>query len=154
MARAPGLRAAHDREPLRPHARAAGAPLRAAMSPYPLILLGVLLNAAAQLLLKAGTNAVGRFAFDAGSLVPVAARLAFEPHIPAGCACYAVSLVAWLMGLSRLAVRIAYPLLSLGYVINAAAAWYLFGESLTFMRLAGIGLIIAGGFPAAAPRRR
>src|SRR5204862_1606983 len=92
MAGSPGLRAAHDREPLRPHAGAAGAPLRAAMSPYPLILLGVGLNAAAQLLLKAGTNAVGRFAFDAGSLVPVAARLAFEPHILAGCACYAVSL--------------------------------------------------------------
>jgi len=116
------------------------------MSPYPLILLGVGLNAAAQLLLKAGTNAVGRFAFDAGSLVPVAARLAFEPHILAGCACYAVSLVVWIMGLSRIEVSIAYPLLSLGYVINAAAAWYLFGESLTVMRVAGIGLIIAGVF--------
>ena len=116
------------------------------MSPYPLILLGVLLNAAAQLLLKAGTNAVGRFAFTTDSLVPVAARLAFEPHIVAGCACYAVSLVVWIMGLSRVEVSIAYPLLSLGYVINAAAAWYLFGESLTVMRLAGIAFIIFGVF--------
>lgn len=114
------------------------------MSPYPLILLGVLLNAAAQLLLKAGTNAVGRFAFDAGSLVPVATRLAFEPHILAGCACYAVSLVVWIMGLSRIEVSIAYPLLSLGYVINALGAWYLFGESLTFARIAGIGFIVLG----------
>src|SRR3954467_15313755 len=59
---------------------------------------------------------------------------------------YAVSLVVWIMGLSRIEVSIAYPLLSLGYVINAAAAWYLFGESLTVMRVAGIGLIIAGVF--------
>jgi multidrug transporter EmrE-like cation transporter len=116
------------------------------MNPYTLIFVGVLLNAAAQLLLKAGTNAVGRFAFTADNIVPVATRLAFEPHIVAGCACYAVSLVVWIMGLSRVPVSIAYPLLSLGYVINAAAAWYVFGEALNAVRLAGIALIVAGVF--------
>lgn len=111
---------------------------------YSLILSGVLLNATAQLLLKAGTNAVGRFEFAAHNIVPVAARVAFEPHILAGMACYAVSLVVWIMGLSRVEVSIAYPLLSLGYVINAVAAWYLFGESVGAMRIAGIGFIIVG----------
>ena len=113
---------------------------------YPLIFTGVLLNALGQLLLKAGTNAVGRFDFVSANLVPVATRLAFEPHIVAGVACYAVSLVVWIMGLSRVEVSVAYPLLSLGYVINAAAAWYLFGESLSVMRLGGIGLIVVGVF--------
>src|ERR1700694_4980414 len=73
---------------------------------YPLIFSGVLLNAAAQLLLKAGTNAVGRFEFVADNIVPVATRLAFEPHIVAGMVCYAVSLVVWIMGLSRIEVSI------------------------------------------------
>ncbi|MEO8005861.1 MAG: 4-amino-4-deoxy-L-arabinose transferase, partial [Betaproteobacteria bacterium] len=40
-------------------------------TPFVLVLCGVLLNAAAQLLLKAGTNSVGVFAFTAGNLVPV-----------------------------------------------------------------------------------
>jgi multidrug transporter EmrE-like cation transporter len=111
---------------------------------YSLILFGVLLNASAQLLLKAGTNAVGRFEFAAQNLVPVATRVAFEPHILAGMLCYAVSLVVWIMGLSRVEVSVAYPLLSLGYVINAVAAWYLFGESVGAMRVAGIGVIIVG----------
>lgn len=111
---------------------------------YSLILFGVLLNASAQLLLKAGTNAVGRFEFAAQNLVPVATRVAFEPHILAGMLCYAVSLVVWIMGLSRVEVSVAYPLLSLGYVINAVAAWYLFGESVGAMRVAGIGFIIVG----------
>jgi drug/metabolite transporter (DMT)-like permease len=31
-------------------------------------------------------------------------------------------------------------------VVNAVAAWYLLGEVLTPMRLAGIGIIIAGVF--------
>lgn len=111
---------------------------------YSLILFGVLLNATAQLLLKAGTNAVGRFDFAAQNIVPVATRVAFEPHILAGMMCYAVSLVVWIMGLSRVEVSVAYPLLSLGYVVNALAAWYLFGESVGAMRIAGIGFIIVG----------
>jgi multidrug transporter EmrE-like cation transporter len=113
-------------------------------SGYVLIFTGVALNALAQLLLKAGTNAVGRFDFVADNLVPVATRIAFEPHILTGLLCYGVSLVVWIMGLSRVPVSVAYPLLSLGYVINAAAAWYLFGEALTAGRLAGIGLIVIG----------
>ncbi|HET7198599.1 MAG TPA: SMR family transporter [Burkholderiales bacterium] len=111
---------------------------------YSLVFTGVLLNALGQLLLKAGTNAVGRFEFVAGNLVPVATRIAFEPHILSGVLCYGVSLVVWIMGLSRIEVSVAYPLLSLGYVINAVAAWYLFGEALTPARVAGIGCIVLG----------
>lgn len=113
---------------------------------FALILTGVLLNAAAQLLLKAGTNAVGHFEFSAANVVPVGLRLALEPFILGGVACYVVSLVAWIMALSRVEVSIAYPMLSIGYVINAVAAWYLFGESLSALRLTGIGFIIVGVF--------
>ena len=113
---------------------------------FALVLAGVLLNAAAQLLLKAGTNAVGHFEFSSSNLVPVGLRLAFEPHILGGVACYVVSLVVWIMALSRVEVSIAYPMLSIGYVINAVAAWYLFGESLTALRMAGIGFIVVGVF--------
>jgi multidrug transporter EmrE-like cation transporter len=113
---------------------------------FALILAGVLLNAAAQLLLKAGTNAVGHFEFSAANIVPVGLRLALEPFILGGVACYVVSLVVWIMALSRVEVSIAYPMLSIGYVINAVAAWYLFGESLTALRLTGIGFIVVGVF--------
>ena len=57
-----------------------------------------------------------------------------------------ISLVVWVLGLSRVPVSIAYPMLSIGYVLNAVAAWYLFGESLTALRLTGIGFIIVGVF--------
>jgi multidrug transporter EmrE-like cation transporter len=113
---------------------------------FSLVLAGVLLNAAAQLLLKAGTNAVGHFEFSAANIVPVGLRLALEPFILSGVACYVVSLVVWIMALSRVEVSIAYPMLSIGYVINAVAAWYLFGESLTALRLTGIGFIVVGVF--------
>jgi multidrug transporter EmrE-like cation transporter len=35
-------------------------------------------------------------------------------------------------------------MLSIGYVINAALAWWLFGEAVGMQRLAGIGVIIIG----------
>jgi drug/metabolite transporter (DMT)-like permease len=107
---------------------------------------GVLLNAAAQLLLKAGTNRVGEFAFALDNLLPVGLRLASNPFILGGVACYVVSLVVWIMGLSRVPVSVAYPMLSVGYVINAVAAWMLFGESLTAQKLIGIGFIVVGVF--------
>ena len=111
---------------------------------FSLLMTGVLLNAGAQLLLKAGTNSVGVFEFSRDNLVPVGWRLATEPHIVGGLACYVISVVVWVMALSRVEVSVAYPLLSIGYVVNAIAAWYLFGEAVTPMRLAGIGVIIVG----------
>ncbi len=113
---------------------------------FTLVLIGVLLNAAAQLLLKAGTNAVGTFEFSAANALPMGLRLALEPHIVGGIACYVVSVVVWIMALSRVEVSIAYPMLSVGYVVNAVAAWYLFGEAVTPMRLLGIAVIILGVF--------
>ena len=113
---------------------------------FSIIMTGVLLNAAAQLLLKAGTNAVGQFELSAQNIVPVGMKLALEPHIAGGIACYVVSVVVWIVGLSRVDVSIAYPMLSVGYVLNAVAAWYLFGESLTMQKLIGISFIIVGVF--------
>lgn len=111
---------------------------------FALIISGVLLNATAQLLLKAGTNAVGHFEFHASNIVPIGLKLAFQPYIMGGMACYAVSLVVWIMALSRVPVSIAYPMLSIGYVINAFVAWQWFGEALAAQKLLGIGFIVLG----------
>ena len=113
---------------------------------FALLMTGVLLNAAAQLLLKAGTNAVGQFELSAQNILPVGMKLALEPHIAAGLACYVVSVAVWIVGLSRVPVSIAYPMLSVGYIVNAIAAWYLFGESLTAQKLIGIAFIVCGVF--------
>ena len=111
---------------------------------FSLLLTGVMLNAAAQLLLKAGTTRIGEFAFSAENIIPIGWQLATQPFIVAGVGCYVISLVVWIMGLSRVPVSIAYPMLSIGYIVSAIAAWYLFGESLTAQKMIGIGFIIIG----------
>jgi multidrug transporter EmrE-like cation transporter len=113
---------------------------------FSLVLAGVLLNAAAQLLLKAGTNRVGEFAFALDNLVPVGSKLAMSPFILGGLACYVVSVVVWILALSRVPVSVAYPMLSIGYIVNAVLAWMLFGESLGAQKLVGIGFIVVGVF--------
>ncbi|HEX7554110.1 MAG TPA: hypothetical protein VF378_11180, partial [Geothrix sp.] len=62
----------------------------------PLIVLGVLLNAAAQICLKKGLQAAGGMQLAVGPLF----RLVLEPWVLAGLACYAVSVVVWLGALS------------------------------------------------------
>ena len=116
------------------------------MSPvsFSLVLLGVLLNAAAQLLLKAGTNSIGQFEFSVANALPVGLRVAGQPYILAGLLCYVFSVAVWIMALSRVQVSVAYPMLSIGYVVNAVAAYFLFGEAVTLQRLLGIGVIVIG----------
>jgi drug/metabolite transporter (DMT)-like permease len=48
------------------------------------------------------------------------------------------------MGLSRTDVTIAYPMLSLGYVVAAIGAWLFLGEVVSPQRLLAIAVIMVG----------
>lgn len=109
-----------------------------------LIFLGVFLNAAAQLLLKAGMGQIGHFEFSAANIIPIGLKVAICPPIVSGLVLYVLSVVVWLLVLSRVQVSYAYPLLSIGYVVNAFAAFLLFGEDLSLMRMSGIFIIMTG----------
>jgi multidrug transporter EmrE-like cation transporter len=111
---------------------------------YFLILLGVLLNAGAQLLLKAGMSEIGHFEFNSSNLIPIGFKVIASPPIIMGVFTYVISVAVWLLVLSRVQVSYAYPMLSIGYVVNAVAAYYLFGENLSMMRITGILIIILG----------
>ena len=111
---------------------------------FGLILTGVLLNAIAQLALKAGVTDMGAISLNVQNALPMGIRLAKEPWLWVGLACYGISVIVWILALSRVDVSIAYPMLSIGYVVNAIAAWALFGEILSVNRLLGIGVIIIG----------
>jgi multidrug transporter EmrE-like cation transporter len=111
---------------------------------FALLMIGVVLNAGAQLLLKAGTNALGVITLSRDTWTDTLMRMATQGHFILGAACYVLSLFVWILGLSRVPVSIAYPLLSVGYIINAVAAHYLFGEDVTTTRWLGIGFIVVG----------
>jgi multidrug transporter EmrE-like cation transporter len=110
-----------------------------------LILTGVGLNAAAQLLLKVATKPLAQFSvFNADTLNSSVFVLFKSLPFWSGMLCYAASLCVWVAALSKAPVSTAYPMLSLGYVVVAAvsAAWL--GETLTVSKALGIALICAG----------
>jgi multidrug transporter EmrE-like cation transporter len=110
-----------------------------------LLLGGVALNASAQLLLKAATRTSGVLVSDSGQVSwTAAAELLRAAPLWIGLTFYGVSVILWLGALSRVPVSIAYPMLSIGYVINAVAALFLFGEALTSGKVIGILLVVAG----------
>jgi multidrug transporter EmrE-like cation transporter len=111
-----------------------------------LLILGVVLNAAAQLFLKAGMNQIGYFEFTSANALPVGLKIATSIPIISGLITYVLSVGLWLLVLSRVQVSIAYPMVSIGYILNALLAYYLFAEPMTSMRTLGILIIIAGVF--------
>ena len=113
---------------------------------FPLILLGVTLNAGAQILLKMAMNRIGQFSFSWENLSLVLQQAVVSPYLWLGLTAYAVSVVVWMMALSRVDVSVAYPMLSLGYVMVALVGHFWLQENLTFERIVGIGIIILGVF--------
>jgi drug/metabolite transporter (DMT)-like permease len=108
------------------------------------LLIGVVLNAFAQLGLKAATQVTGPLVSADGQLWSKAMTLMSVPQLWFALAAYGLSLVVWLVGLSRVPVSQAYPLLSMGYVLNIGLAWWLLGEVPNVQRLVGTGVIVAG----------
>lgn len=108
------------------------------------LLVGIFLNASAQLLLKAGMDRIGYFAFSWDNVIPISLQVAMNPFIVLGMGCYVFSVIAWLMGLSRVDVSVAYPLISLGYIVTALAAYFILHENLSLSRMVGIFIILIG----------
>lgn len=108
------------------------------------LLIGVILNALAQLGLKAATQVTGPLvSTDGGSLNRAFALMAL-PQLWLALAAYGLSLIVWLIGLSRVPVSQAYPMLSMGYVLNMGLAWWLLGEVPNVPRVVGTAVIIVG----------
>jgi multidrug transporter EmrE-like cation transporter len=114
------------------------------MISFGLIFTGVMLNAAAQILMKLGTNSIGHFEFSMENIVPIGLKFATEWHIITALFCYGISVVVWMLALSRVPVSIAFPMLSMAYVVTAVAAWHFLGESFNPTKMLGIGVIIIG----------
>jgi drug/metabolite transporter (DMT)-like permease len=111
---------------------------------FAVLSFGVLLNAFAQLGLKAATRVTGPLIVPGGGTWNRVLELITVPSLWFALSAYGLSVIVWLVGLSRVPVSQAYPMLSMGYVINIGLAWWLLGEMPNAQRVIGIGVIVAG----------
>jgi multidrug transporter EmrE-like cation transporter len=114
------------------------------LADFGVLLCGVLLNAFAQLWLKAATQVTGPMVTGDGNLMGQALKLLAVPPFWYALTAYGVSVIVWTVGLSRVPVSQAYPLLSLGYVLNIGLAWWFFAEVPNATRVIGVAVIIVG----------
>ena len=114
------------------------------VSDFSILCGGVVLNAFAQLALKAATRVSGPLIGTDAAVWRRGLDLLLVPSLWYALCAYGLSVIVWVVGLSRVPVSQAYPLLSLGYVLNIGFAWWLFGEVPTLQRVAGIGVIVVG----------
>jgi multidrug transporter EmrE-like cation transporter len=112
-------------------------------SSFALIVFSVSLNAVAQIALR-------KAMLTLGTLPSVSEPVAFlwtfmrNVYLWGGLACYAISIVLWLAVLSSNQVSVAYPMLSIGYLIAALLSFLILGETIPPVRLGGIALICVG----------
>lgn len=114
------------------------------MLTFTLIVLGVLLNAFAQLFLKKGMLLIGNVAVSLAAIMELIPKAALNIYIWGGMACYAISILVWLVVLSKVEVSYAYPFLSIGYIVTAFIGYFFLGESMGMSKIIGILTICVG----------
>jgi multidrug transporter EmrE-like cation transporter len=107
-----------------------------------IILAGVLLNAVGQLALKFGSIKINEYG-SAPDIISLLEKYLNTP-IVIGLACYVLSVATWVVALTRVDVSVAYPMLSIGYVVVAILAYLFFGEVITTQKVLAMGVIVVG----------
>jgi multidrug transporter EmrE-like cation transporter len=104
----------------------------------------VSLNAMAQIALRKTMLTAGPLPSGVANALGFAFSLLLNPWFLAGMTCYALSIGIWLIVLGKTEVSLAYPFLSIGYIITAIIGYYFLGENVNLTRIAGIALICFG----------
>jgi multidrug transporter EmrE-like cation transporter len=112
------------------------------MITYLLVLLGMVLNVGAQVALKYATQ--GSTTLSLSGVMAEPARFLLNAWFLAGLVLYAVSVLNWLIVLGRMELSVAYPLMSLGYILTLLIGAWLFHEPVTVVRVVGVLVIILG----------
>jgi len=107
-----------------------------------LILVSVLLNCAAQLSIRKGMLLIGEVGMN--GFIQNLGSMLMNAWLWIAMLCYAVSILMWMVVLSKVEVSFAYPFLSIGYVVAAVVGYYFLGESLSLIRIMGILVICIG----------
>ena len=107
-----------------------------------LLLLNVAFVVSGQTLIKQGVNKIGNFATM--PYVTFFTKAFTSPAVLSGIFLYVVSTFLWLMILSRVNLSIAYPALSMGYLVIIFISWVFLKETISIYQIIGVLLIIGG----------
>ena len=109
-----------------------------------LIITAVLMSAVGQTALKVAVEKSDlKDAITAGLMPAITAAMS-SPFLWGALVIYGVSIVLWLWVLSQADLSLAYPFVSLGFVVTMLFAAGFLGEHVSMLRILGTLLIVAG----------
>ena len=106
----------------------------------------ILLSSLAQLSMKAGMLLLATHTASGWQGMAALLDLPALLWVGFGLACYALSLLFWMSAIARLELSLAYPMLSLSYVLVylVAVNWPLLHEHASWVRTIGIVVVVIG----------
>lgn len=111
---------------------------------FALLLVAMSLTVTGELLLKNGMDRHGELNVSLDTLVPTAVKLFTNPFVLGGFVFVFSGALFWLAVLSRWPLSLAYPLLSISYILGIGASVLLFKEKVSWVQLLGVLVIIMG----------
>jgi multidrug transporter EmrE-like cation transporter len=108
-----------------------------------LIIASATLGSCGQLLLKRGMTSFG--ATSVGAIWGQLGRVLIVPEVVVGFLSFGVGAILWLVVVSKAEISYAYPIssgISYAILLFVASAWL--GEGVTWVRIGGVLLILAG----------
>lgn len=108
-----------------------------------LIALSITTGVAGQTVIKMGVSQPGA-SDSANGLLSLITLIVKSPLVLLGLALYGVGAIAWIAALTRLDLSVAYPFLALNFVLITLVSRVFLGETVPWLRWAGILVICAG----------
>jgi len=109
-----------------------------------MILVSVSLNATAQIFMRRGMIQVGEVSFGTGAFIKIIPELLTNGFLWLSLLCYGLSIILWMMVLSRVEVSFAYAFSSLGYVLVTVMGVFFLRENISILRIVGILVVCIG----------
>jgi drug/metabolite transporter (DMT)-like permease len=114
------------------------------MKLFLLMFSSVFLCSAAQMLVKKGMTILGIYSFSFSHMLNLFIAIFTNIYLFLGMFCYGISVLLWMIVLSRVPVSVAYPFSSVGFIITMIFSSFLLNEMITFNKVMGIGFICLG----------
>lgn len=108
------------------------------------IFLTILFTVYSQLVMRWQVAAAGQLPDDISGKIRFVLVLLLNPWVVTGVVATFCAGVSWMLAMTRFEISYAFPFVSLNYVFILAASFFLFNESITFPKLIGSLIVIAG----------
>ena len=111
---------------------------------YLYILATIALTVYGQLALKWRVNRLGGGENDGLDKIAFLFKTLMDPFVLSGLAAAFAASLFWMLAMTKFQLSYAYPFMSLSYVVVLFLSAVLFHEAVTWPKLAGLALVVAG----------